>query len=94
MCDCFVSLHRTEGFGRGVAEALLLGLNVIATDHGGNVDFCLPGSASLVRYKPCKVGRKDYVEATGQFWAEPDLAHAASIMKNIAGKSLKFKKNN
>jgi hypothetical protein len=92
VCDCFVSLHRAEGFGRGIAEALLLGLNVIATDHGGNVDFCLPGSASLVRYKPCKVGRKDYVEATGQFWAEPNLAHAASIMKNFAGKNLKFKK--
>jgi glycosyltransferase involved in cell wall biosynthesis len=48
VCDCFVSLHRAEGFGRGIAEALLLGLNVIATNHGGNVDFCLPGYAYLV----------------------------------------------
>ena len=92
VCDCFVSLHRAEGFGRGIAEALLLGLNVIATNHGGNVDFCLPGSASLVCFKPCKVRKKDYVEATGQFWAEPDLASAASIMKNLAGKGLKLKK--
>lgn len=48
VCDCFVSLHRAEGFGRGIAEALLLGLNVIATDHGGNVDFCLLITVSLV----------------------------------------------
>jgi glycosyltransferase involved in cell wall biosynthesis len=92
VCDCFVSLHRAEGFGRGIAEALLLGLNVIATNHGGNVDFCLLGSASLVCFKPCKVRKKDYVEATGQFWAEPDLISAASIMKNLASKGLKLKK--
>ena len=58
VCDCFVSLHRVEGFGRGIAEALLLRLNVIATDHGGNVDFCLLGSASSVCFKACKVRKK------------------------------------
>ena len=47
-CDVFVSLHRAEGFGRNIAEALLLGLDVIATDHGGNVDFRLPPLAHLV----------------------------------------------
>ena len=92
VCDCFVSLHRAEGFGRGIAEALLLGLKVIATDHGGNVDFCLPESAYLVCSKLCKVGKKDYVEATGQFWAEPDLANAASHMQNLASKGRKSKK--
>ena len=62
-----ISLHRAKGFGRGIAEGLLLGLKVIATDPGGNVDFCLPGSAYLVCSKPCKVVKNDYIEATGQF---------------------------
>ena len=39
-CDVFLSLHRSEGFGRGMAEALQLGLDVIATAYGGNADFC------------------------------------------------------
>jgi glycosyltransferase involved in cell wall biosynthesis len=84
VCDCFVSLHRAEGFGRGIAEALLLGLNVIATNHGGNVDFCLPGSAHLIPYQPVSVGKNDYVESYGQMWAEPDIGNAASIMRGVA----------
>ncbi len=92
VCDCFVSLHRAEGFGRGIAEALLLGLKVIATDHGGNVDFCLPGSAYLVSYKLIKVGKNDYVEPTGQYWAEPNISDAAMIMKKLASEEVKSKK--
>jgi len=38
-----LSLHRVEGFGRGMAEALQLGVDVIATAHGGNTDFCADG---------------------------------------------------
>ena len=50
-CDAFLSLHRSEGFGRGMAEALQLGLDVIATDYGGNTDFCIgpPLTRSLSR---------------------------------------------
>lgn len=92
LCDCFVSLHRAEGFGRGIAEALLLGLDVIATDHGGNVDFCLPGSAYLVPFQPIPVGEKDYVESYGQCWANPDTRVAARIMLNVAGNGRKRKK--
>ena len=39
-CDVFLSLHRSEGFGRCMAEALQLGVGVIATAYGGNTDFC------------------------------------------------------
>ena len=39
-CDSFISLHRAEGFGRGLAEAFQLGLDVVATDWSGNTDFC------------------------------------------------------
>jgi hypothetical protein len=50
-CDCFVSLHRAEGFGRGIAEALQLGMHVITTGYSGNIDFCRPPDADLVRYR-------------------------------------------
>lgn len=92
LCDCFVSLHRAEGFGRGIAEALLLGLKVIATDHGGNIDFCLPGSAYLVPYKLISVGKNNYVEASGQKWANPDITSSAKVMKNLAKSTQKAKK--
>lgn len=83
-CDCFVSLHRAEGFGRGIAEALLLGLDVIATDYGGNVDFCGPAGAHLVPWQPKALKPDDYVEALGNQWAEPDLDAAAQAMRLIA----------
>lgn len=83
-CDCFVSLHRAEGFGRGIAEALQLGLHVITTGYSGNVDFCqLPQFAQqvdLVRYRLVKVKEGQYPYAQGQVWANADVRHAASLM--------------
>jgi glycosyltransferase involved in cell wall biosynthesis len=80
-CDCFVSLHRAEGFGRGIAEALLLGLDVIATGHGGNVDFCRKAGARLVAHKDIPLKPGDYVEGAGKHWAEPDIEDAARAMQ-------------
>ncbi len=85
-CDCFVSLHRAEGFGRGIAEALLLGLEVIATDYGGNTDFCRAANARLVPYRMKALGPNDYVEAQGQSWAEPDTYAAAQAMREVASR--------
>lgn len=84
-CDCFLSLHRAEGYGMGIAEALLLGLDVIATGYSGNVDFCenVP-QAHLVDYTLVPVGAGDYPYGTGQRWAEPDLNHAAELMRRCA----------
>jgi glycosyltransferase involved in cell wall biosynthesis len=86
-CDCFVSLHRAEGFGRGIAEALLLGLDVIATDHGGNVDFCRKAGAHLVSCDMVPLNDTDYVEAHGQYWAEADIQDAARAMRRAHEKS-------
>lgn len=82
-CDCFISLHRAEGFGRGLAEALQLGLHVIATDYSGNVDFCQPPHADLVRYQLIKVRKNQYPHADGQIWAEADVGHAAELMRTF-----------
>ena len=82
-CDCFVSLHRAEGFGRGLAEALQLGLRVICTGYSGNLDFCYEPAAELVDYRLVKVGQAQYPHAKGQYWAEPSLEHAALLMRKV-----------
>jgi glycosyltransferase involved in cell wall biosynthesis len=87
-CDCFVSLHRAEGFGRGIAEALTLNLDVIATGYGGNVEFCEAVDASLVGYELVSLAPDEYVEAENNYWAEPDLEAAADAMRSVASKRL------
>ncbi|MEY2513029.1 MAG: hypothetical protein QOJ89_387, partial [bacterium] len=79
--DCYVSLHRSEGFGLTIAEAMLLGTPVIATDYGGSRDFVTPFNARPVDYRLVSIGPgHDPYPATGT-WAEPDLAHAAKRMR-------------
>jgi hypothetical protein len=76
-CDCVVSLHRAEGFGRGPGEAMRLGRAALATGWSGNVDFMDKSNALLVDYKLIPVAAGDYPESEGQVWAEPDVEHAA-----------------
>ncbi len=85
MADCFVSLHRSEGFGRGPAEAMLLGKPVITTDYSGTRDFATAETALLVGGELVPVGRDEYPGAEGQVWAEPDIDEAAAAMRRIAG---------
>lgn len=81
-CNCYVSLHRAEGFGRGLAEALLLGKQLIATSFSGNMDFCTAERVGLVRYKKREVEPGEYFHGGGQYWAEPDIDHAAELMRD------------
>jgi hypothetical protein len=83
-CDVFVSLHRSEGFGRGLAEALQLGLHVIATDFGGNTDFCTGPLAHPVRFDRVPIPRGAYPCADGHYWAEPDTKHAVKLIRKVA----------
>jgi len=82
-CDCFVSLHRSEGFGRGIAEAMFLGKPVVATGYSGNLDFMNDGNSCLVRYKLVDVGKDCYPFWENQVWAEPDIDHAVSHMLKL-----------
>jgi hypothetical protein len=82
-CDCFVSLHRAEGFGRCMAEALLLNLQVIATGYSGNMDYCAEPRVGLVRYHLRPLLPDEYAWSHGQMWAEPDIDHAAELMRDI-----------
>ena len=87
-CDVFLSLHRSEGFGRGMAEALQLGIDVIATDYGGNTDFCNGPLAHPVRWRKAPIPRGSYPFADGHSWAEPDLDHAAELCREVASRRL------
>ncbi|WP_205619101.1 glycosyltransferase [Halomonas halocynthiae] len=80
-CDCFVSLHRSEGFGRSLAEAQLLGMDLIATGYSGNMGFCAENDARTVDYRLVDVEEGEYFFGTGQQWAEPDIAQAAGQMR-------------
>lgn len=82
-CDSFISLHRSEGFGLGLAEAMYLGKPVIATNYSGNTDFTREGNSCLVNYRLVCVKSGDYVFAEGQSWAEPDIHEAAMHMRHL-----------
>lgn len=82
-CDCFLSLHRAEGFGRGIAESLLLGLKVIATGYSGNVDFSNNRQTKLVDYNLITITRGHYPHHTNQVWAEPNINDAAKKMRML-----------
>jgi glycosyltransferase involved in cell wall biosynthesis len=82
-CDAFVSLHRSEGYGLGLAEAMSVGKPVIGTAYGGNVDFMTPSNSYLVGWSPTKVGPEGELYPPDGTWAEPDLDHAAELMRHV-----------
>lgn len=82
-CDSFISLHRSEGFGRGMAEAMCLGKPVIATGYSGNLDFMDESNSCLVSYNLIPVEEEQYLYAKGQVWADPDIGQAASYMRRL-----------
>lgn len=83
VADCYVSLHRAEGLGLGMAESMFLGKPVIATAYSGNMEFMNPGNALLVPYRLVPVAKGDYPFAAGQVWAEPDVSAAAAHMRHV-----------
>lgn len=83
VCDCFISLHRSEGFGRSPAEAMYLGKPVIVTNYSGNTDFTLPDNSCLVNYKLIPVEEGQYPFYQNQVWADPDVEHAAWYMRKV-----------
>jgi glycosyltransferase involved in cell wall biosynthesis len=84
-CDCFVSLHRSEGFGLALAECMYLGKPVIATDWSGTTDFINAANACPVRCELVTLDRAHGPYAKGQTWAAPDIDHAAWWMQQLQG---------
>ncbi len=82
-CDCYVSLHRSEGFGLTMAEAMYLGKPVIATGYSGNLDFMSPENSYLVDHELVPIGNGASPYPADGVWAEPDLDHAARLMRQV-----------
>ncbi len=82
-CDAFISLHRSEGFGFGAAEALAAGKAVVATDYGGTTDFINEMTGYPVAYTLEPVRHGEYVQTKGQVWATANADAAVAALRAI-----------
>lgn len=84
LCDVFISLHRSEGFGLVMAEAMSLGTVCIATNYSANLDFMNKENSLLVDYKMVKTKlKRHYAYDYNDLWADADVNQAAEYMKKI-----------
>jgi glycosyltransferase involved in cell wall biosynthesis len=81
--DSYVSLHRAEGFGLGMAEAMTFGRIVIGTGYSGSTDFLTDETGYPVPYKLRPLEAHEYPWSRGQQWAEPDQDAAVEIMRQV-----------
>ena len=82
-CDCYVSLHRAEGFGLGMAEAMWNGKPVIATGYSGNLDFMTAENSLLVDHELVPIGEGFDPYPPEGVWAQPSVEHAAALMRRV-----------
>ncbi|CAO3459308.1 glycosyltransferase [Azospirillum largimobile] len=83
-CDAYVSLHRAEGFGLTVAEAMACGKPVIVTAYSGTMDITTPDTAYLVSCHTAILKADNGYYRRGTVWADPDLEEAARLMRRVA----------
>jgi glycosyltransferase involved in cell wall biosynthesis len=83
--DAYISLHRSEGFGLTLAEAMLMETPLIATGWSGNMDFCHAEQTHLVEFDlvPFRDEHPDYSEVVNGRWAEPSIASAAAQLRRV-----------
>jgi glycosyltransferase involved in cell wall biosynthesis len=84
--DCYVSLHRAEGFGYTMAEAMFYGVPVIASGYSGNLEYMTPANSFLVPCEESFVKNADGPFQRGSIWGEPDIDIAAALMRQVAEK--------
>jgi glycosyltransferase involved in cell wall biosynthesis len=82
ICDSYVSLHRSEGFGLTLTEAMNMGKPVIATGYSGNMDFMTLSNSYPVKYRLIEIKEDHGCYTKGNEWADPDLDHAAELMRH------------
>lgn len=83
LADCYVSLHRSEGFGLTLAEAMQLGKPVIGTAYSGNMDFMNSSNSFLVNHRMIEIQQDHGCYKKGYWWADPDLEHASQQMRRV-----------
>jgi len=81
--DCFVSLHRSEGFGLNIATAAAAGTPVIATNYSGCTDFLDPAGSWLTPFRRVRVGEGSEPYSAQAWWAEPDHDHAVAHIRDV-----------
>ena len=81
--DCYVSLHKSEGFGLNIAQAMYLGKPVIVTAYGGNMDFCNSDNSFLVPYEKSFISKSWNDYRRGYIWAKPIVSEAAKYMHHV-----------
>jgi glycosyltransferase involved in cell wall biosynthesis len=81
--DAYASLHRSEGFGLTMAEAMLLGKPTVATGYSGNLDFMTPENSYLVNYTRAVIEDDTPPYPKGCVWAEPSVEHAAALLRRV-----------
>ena len=84
LSDVLLSLHRSEGFGLQIFEALRFNLPVIATNYSGNTDFADKSLYIPISYKMIKVKDADGIyNIKNSYWADPNINEAAQILKQL-----------
>lgn len=81
--DAYASLHRAEGFGLTCAEAMGLGLPVVATNYSGNLEFMDAQNSLLVPARVIETDRPYGPYPAGSRWADPDCEAAAAMMRSL-----------
>lgn len=92
--NCYVSLHRAEGFGYMQGEAMFLGKSVISTGFSGNIDFMNVSNSNLVKFSMCKIVADIGPYEAGNEWAEPDVIHASEQMYEVYTSKDQYKNMN
>lgn len=82
-CDAYLSLHRSEGLGLTIAEAMAYGKPVVATGYSGNLQFMTPENSFLVPWTPTRIPEHCEPYPAGSRWAEPDLDAAAAALRTV-----------
>jgi len=82
-CDCYVSLHRAEGFALTPAEAMYLGKPVVATRYSGNLEFMSDENSFLVDYSVAPIRVSNPLYPPDGTWADPSPEHAATLMRQV-----------
>jgi glycosyltransferase involved in cell wall biosynthesis len=83
-CDCYISLHRSEGFGLNILESMALGKPCIATGFSGNMDFMTADNSIIIPFEMRRVEKGEYLHGEGQWWAEPDHDISVDALRRVA----------
>jgi glycosyltransferase involved in cell wall biosynthesis len=87
-CDGYISMHRSEGFGFTMAEAMYFSKPVIATGYSGNTEFMNADNSFLVDYEMCQVDSEIINYDKNTIWSNPGVDHAAVLLKKVRANSV------